>query len=93
VVFPDAELKIFLTASVEERARRRLQDFKERGRDEISLEQLEQDIQKRDYFDSHRKIAPLQQAIDAIEINTDGTSIEEVTERIIRLYEQLNLRF
>jgi pantoate ligase/cytidylate kinase len=90
VVFPDAELKIFLTASVEERARRRWQDFKERGRDEISLEQLEQDIQKRDYFDSHRKIAPLQQAIDAIEIDTDGTSIEEVTERIVSLYEQLN---
>ncbi|NJK49224.1 bifunctional pantoate--beta-alanine ligase/(d)CMP kinase [Candidatus Gracilibacteria bacterium] len=90
VVFPDAELKIFLTASVEERAKRRWQDFKARGRDEISLEQLEQDIQKRDYFDSHRKIAPLQQAIDAIKIDTDGISIDAVTERIIHLYEQLN---
>jgi pantoate ligase / CMP/dCMP kinase len=93
VVFPDAELKIFLTASVEERARRRWQDFKERGREEISLEQLEQDIQKRDYFDSHRKIAPLQQAVDAIAIDTDRLSIEEVTEQIISLYERLNLRF
>ncbi|OKH25979.1 cytidylate kinase [Hydrococcus rivularis NIES-593] len=89
-VFPDAELKIFLTASVEERAKRRWQDFKEQGREEISLEQLEQDIQARDYFDSHREIAPLQQAIDAIKIDTDKLSIEEVTEQIINLYEQLD---
>jgi pantoate ligase / CMP/dCMP kinase len=87
-VFPDAELKIFLTASVEERARRRWQDFKEQGREEIDLEQLEQDIQKRDYLDSHRQIAPLQQAVDAINIDTDRLSIDEVTQQIIDLYKQ-----
>lgn len=89
-VFPDAELKIFLTASVEERARRRWQDFKEQGREEISLEQLEQDIEKRDYLDSHRQIAPLQQAVDAIKIDTDYLSIEEVTQQIVRLYEKVS---
>lgn len=88
-VFPDAELKIFLTASVEARARRRWQDFKAQGREEISLEQLEQDIQKRDYLDSHRQIAPLQQAVDAIKIDTDEMSVEEVSDRIINLYRQL----
>jgi pantoate ligase/cytidylate kinase len=89
-VFPDAELKIFLTASVEERAKRRWLDFQEQGREEIGLEQLEQDIQERDYLDSSRKIAPLQQAVDAIKIDTDGLSIEEVVEKIINLYQQVN---
>ena len=82
-VFPDAELKIFLTASVKERARRRLEDLKKEGIGEISLAQLEQDIQQRDYQDSHRKIAPLTQAVDAIKVNTDGLTIEEVTDKIV----------
>ncbi|MGK7876171.1 MAG: bifunctional pantoate--beta-alanine ligase/(d)CMP kinase [Xenococcaceae cyanobacterium] len=85
-VFPDAELKIFLTASVEERAKRRLKDFKNQGNQNVNLEQLERDIQQRDYQDSNRKIAPLQKAVDAIEVNTDSLSIEEVTEQIIILY-------
>ncbi|MGH2412843.1 MAG: bifunctional pantoate--beta-alanine ligase/(d)CMP kinase, partial [Microcystaceae cyanobacterium] len=85
-VFPDAELKIFLTASAQERARRRLQELKDRGEEEINLEQLERDIQKRDYLDSSRPISPLQRAADAIEINTDGLSIEAVTEQIISLF-------
>lgn len=82
-VFPDAEVKIFLTASVEERARRRLLDFQAQGQDNIDIQQLEQDIQQRDDQDSHRTIAPLRQAIDAIELNTDGLSIQEVTDKII----------
>ena len=87
-VFPDAELKIFLTASVEERARRRWQDIKEQKQGDVSLEQLEQDIHQRDLRDSTRAIAPLRKAGDAIEIKTDGMSISEVTERIINLYHQ-----
>lgn len=87
-VFPDAELKIFLTASVRERARRRQQDLKDQKLPLVSLEQLERDIEQRDYKDSTRAIAPLRQAENAIEITTDGLSIAEVTERIINLYHQ-----
>ena len=87
-VFLDAELKIFLTASVQERARRRLKDLKNQGQEEVNLEQLEGEIQQRDYQDSNRKIAPLKKAVDAIEVNTDGLSIEEVMNRIISLYQQ-----
>ncbi len=87
-VFPDAELKIFLTASVQERARRRQQDLKDQNQGDVSLEQLEQEIEKRDYRDSTRALAPLRKAADAIEINTDGLTISEVTERIVTLYKQ-----
>jgi len=85
-VFPDAELKIFLTASVHERARRRLQDLKDQDIENVSLERLEQDIQQRDIRDSTRAIAPLRKAVDAIEIVTDGLSIAEVIERIVSIY-------
>jgi pantoate ligase / CMP/dCMP kinase len=85
-LFPDADLKIFLTASVSERARRRWQDFQVQGYNKITLEELEQEIEKRDYLDIHRSLAPLRQAADAIAINTDGLTIEEVTDRIINLY-------
>ncbi len=88
-VFPEAELKIFLTASVSERARRRLRDLIAQGRQNIRLEQLEKDIQTRDDFDSHRTLAPLKKAFDAIEVNTDGLSIEEVTAKIVSLYKDL----
>jgi len=87
-VFPEAELKIFLTASVQERARRRQLDLKERGLGDFSLEDLEQAIYERDLKDSSRAIAPLRKAIDAIEINTDHLSIEAVVEHILRLYER-----
>jgi pantoate ligase/cytidylate kinase len=87
-VFPDAELKIFLTASVQERARRRQQDLKDQDQREVSLEQLEQDIQQRDLRDSTRALAPLCKAADAIELQTDNLSIAEVTERIVNLYYQ-----
>jgi pantoate ligase/cytidylate kinase len=85
-VFPDAELKLFLTASVQERARRRQQDLKNQGKDEISLDELEQAIYDRDRKDSTRALAPLRQAEDAIEIQTDDLSITEVVDRIVQLY-------
>lgn len=87
-VFPDAELKIFLTASVQERARRRQKDLIEQGQTVIDTEQLEQMIEKRDYLDSHRPISPLAKAADAIVLATDGFSIEEVTEQIVQLYRE-----
>lgn len=86
-VFPDAELKLFLTASVQERARRRQQDLKNQGKDEISLDELEQAIYDRDRKDSTRALAPLRQAEDAIEIQTDNLSIAEVVDRIVQLYQ------
>lgn len=85
-VFPDAELKIFLTASVPERARRRHKDLVAMGLGDISLNQIEQDILERDALDSSRAIAPLQRAADAIEIITDGLSIVEVIDSIVSLY-------
>ena len=87
-VFPDAEVKIFLTASVSERASRRQQDFKKQGQPEVSLEQLEKDIAERDWKDSTRKVSPLQKAADAIEIKTDGLSVSEVTAQIVDFYQQ-----
>ncbi|MDJ0600039.1 MAG: bifunctional pantoate--beta-alanine ligase/(d)CMP kinase [Crocosphaera sp.] len=89
-VFPDADVKIFLTASVEERARRRLVDFQSQGEDNINIQQLEQDIEQRDYQDSHRTLAPLRKAKDAIELNTDGLTIEEVVNKIIHLCQNNN---
>ncbi len=85
-VFPNAELKIFLTASVQERAKRRLKDFENQGKKDINLKQLEQDIQTRDDRDSNRKISPLKKADDAIEIITDNLTVEEVIANIISLY-------
>ncbi|NEO73037.1 bifunctional pantoate--beta-alanine ligase/(d)CMP kinase [Moorena sp. SIO3H5] len=86
-VFPNAEVKLFLTASVQERARRRQQDLKNRGQ-EVSLEQLEQEIQQRDLKDSTRAVAPLRKAADAIEVKTDGMSIAEVTDFLVNIYYQ-----
>ncbi|HBB31026.1 MAG TPA: cytidylate kinase [Cyanobacteria bacterium UBA8803] len=91
-VFPDAELKIFLTASIQERARRRQQDLKHLKQGDVSLEQLEQDLQNRDLYDSNRAVAPLRKAADAIEIQTDGLTVAEVTKQIVSLYhEKLSL--
>jgi pantoate ligase/cytidylate kinase len=87
-VFPDADLKIFLTASVQERARRRQQDFQAQGQLNLSLEQLEQDIAERDRKDSTREVAPLQKAADAIEIYTDGKTVAQVIAEIVNYYHQ-----
>lgn len=87
-VFPDAELKIFLTASIQERARRRRQELKHQDMEDITLEQLEQAIYERDQKDTSRSVAPLRKATDAIEIPTDGLSITEVTTLVISLYRE-----
>ncbi len=87
-VFPDAELKIFLTASVEARAQRRQLEMQQKGKEEVNLAQLQEKIILRDQKDSNRAIAPLQKAVDAIEIQTDNLTIAEVTEQIIQYYHQ-----
>lgn len=77
VVLPNADLKIFLTASAEERASRRYLEMKQKP-DCPSYQQILDDIIKRDYDDSHRKISPLKQADDAVEIDTTNMSANEV---------------
>lgn len=84
VVFPDALHKIFLDASPEERAQRRYSERIARG-EEASYEEILADIKFRDRFDSTRKFAPLKPAENAIIINTDGKSIDEVVEESMQL--------
>lgn len=83
-VLPNAEYKIFLTASVAERARRRYEELKAKGED-CTLESITADIEKRDYNDSHRALAPLRKADDAVEIDTTDLTIEEVADKLTAL--------
>lgn len=81
-VLPDANVKIFLTASIEERARRRFKEMQEKGYD-ISLEELQKEIAARDKADSEREISPLVQAPDAELLDTSDMGIDEVVQAII----------
>ena len=82
MVFPSAPVKIFLTASAEERARRRHKQLKDKGVD-VSLAALSRDIEDRDRRDSERKIAPLRPAEDARILDSSGQSIEAVTQQVL----------
>ena len=82
VVFPDAPLKIFLTASAEERARRRYLQLKAKG-DDVNLASLLEEIRARDERDTQRAVAPLKPAADAIQLDSTELSIEQVMERIL----------
>lgn len=84
VVFPEAELKIFMTASEEIRAQRRFLELQQKG-EVTTYEEVLQNIQKRDYEDTHRKESPLQKALEAIEIDNSFTTIEEVVQEIVSL--------
>ena len=81
-VFPDAVLKVFLTASAEERARRRHKQLKDKGLD-VSLAALSRDIEDRDKRDSERSVAPLRPAEDARILDSSGQSIEAVTKTVL----------
>lgn len=83
-VLKNAEIKIFLTASVEERANRRYIEMQNKGVD-ITFEEICEDIRKRDTIDSTREVNPLRQAEDAILVDTTGKSIEEVVDEIISI--------
>ena len=83
-VFPKAKYKFFLTASVEERARRRWQELKEKGQP-MDLSQVVADIEERDRNDSMRTLNPLRKAEDAVVLDTTGFSIEEVTAFILKM--------
>lgn len=81
-VLPDAEFKFFLTASVDERARRRALELHSKGLD-ATLEEVRSTIEKRDRIDSTRSVAPLVKAEDAIQIDTTGKSIDEVLDELL----------
>lgn len=83
-VIPDAELKIFMSASADERARRRFVDNEKRGI-HIEFEELKADIIRRDKFDSEREASPLVQAEDALYLDTTELSIEQVVDEIYML--------
>ena len=85
-VFPHAELKIFLTATINERARRRKNELEAMGQGTINFEQLKNEIEQRDFDDSNRKISPLTKAEDAIEIISDGYTVNQVVEKILEIY-------
>lgn len=87
VVFPNAQLKIFLTASVEERALRRYKELVAKGQD-VDLAQLKKDIASRDKQDSERAISPLRQAEDALLLDTSDMNIDQVTAKILQLVEE-----
>lgn len=84
VVLPNADVKIFLTASVEVRAKRRYDELIAKGQ-EADLAVIAKEIEERDYRDSHREISPLKQASDAILVDTSDMSIDEVKERLLEL--------
>ncbi|KXS39558.1 MAG: cytidylate kinase [Halomonadaceae bacterium T82-2] len=90
VVFPEAPLKIFLTASAEERARRRYRQLQDAGVD-ASLSSLLEEIQARDARDMQRSVAPLRPAHDAVELDTTELTIPDVVDHILRLIEDRGL--
>ena len=87
VVFPNAQLKVFLTASVEERALRRYKELIAKG-EKVDLSQLQKDIASRDKQDSERAISPLRQAEDALLLDTSDMNIEQVTDKILQLVQE-----
>lgn len=87
VVIPNAELKIFLTASPEERAKRRYEELIKKG-EQVELEEVSKELKERDHRDSTRENSPLKQASDAILIDTTNMSVDEVVNKIEELYNE-----
>lgn len=88
VVFPNAELKLFMSASPETRAHRRFDELKEKGMD-VTYEDVLKNVQERDYIDSHREDSPLVKAQDAIEIDNSHLSIQEQFDKVLKLVNQV----
>jgi cytidylate kinase len=87
VVLPNADLKVYLTASSYERARRRWKELTEKGV-QCDINEIEQDIISRDYQDMNREVSPLKQAENAILLDSSDMSIEQVVDKIIELYKE-----
>ena len=90
VVLPDAAVKIFMVASVKARADRRYKEYVEKGIS-MSYKDVYDDIEKRDYQDSHRSASPLKKADDAIELDTSALNIEEVVAAIMQILKEKGL--
>lgn len=88
VVFPNAELKVFMTASPEHRAERRYKELLQRG-EKISYDAVLENVQNRDYIDSHREVSPLRKADDAIEFDNSDLTLEEQFLAILKLAEDI----
>ena len=88
VVFPNAELKIFVTASAEVRAQRRYDELKAKGM-EADFDDILKNVQERDYLDSHREISPLRKADDAIELDNRFMTIDEQNEWLLSRYKEV----
>lgn len=88
VIFPNAVLKVFLTASAEERANRRFEELKERGQSDLDFQTILADIKERDYEDMNREIAPLKKASDGVELDSTGKTIPQIVEEIVSLWEK-----
>ena len=89
VVFPNAELKLFMTASPETRAQRRFDELTQKGED-VTFEAVLSNVENRDYIDSHRKDSPLVKAPDAVEIDNSHLTIQEQFDKVLALvYERL----
>jgi cytidylate kinase len=84
VVFPDADHKVFLTASLEEKVRRRAAQYERRG-EAVDEEAMRKEVEARDRVDTERAVAPLRPASDAIVIDTDDLTVDEVVDKILRL--------
>ena len=83
VVFPNADYKFYVTASVDVRTRRRYEEELQKGISNLSFDEVKKSMENRDYIDSNREVTPLRKADDAIEIDTSDMSIEEVLEKIL----------
>ena len=87
-VLPSADLKIYITASAEERGRRRYGELEKNGTLDKTLEEIIAEINERDYRDMNREIAPLKQAEDAVLLDTTEMNLEEVVEAVCRLIDE-----
>lgn len=90
VVLPHAELKVFMIASVEARAKRRYQEYISKGI-EADYKEIYDDIEKRDYQDMHRSVSPLKKADDALELDTSDMTVEEVEEAIEKMIDSIKM--
>lgn len=88
VVYPDADVKIFLTASIEERARRRFKEFQDKN-DNVTIEEVKANLEKRDKIDSGRKVSPLRQAEDAIVFDNTGLTPDDDLDYLLELIKKV----
>lgn len=87
-VFPQAELKVFVTASAEVRAMRRFKELQEKGEQNVDFDEILKNVQERDYIDSHREISPLKQADDALVLDNSNLTKDEQNKMLLDMFNQ-----